>query len=238
MRNAVAWLLLVSALGFALGSTVADWSFNRPPYVRHHPPAASQYDKQTVEDKPSLFFHLGVWADDWHDAIGAISAIGILLFTGVLTASTIALWVATRALEANKRCIVRGAGQRIRGTNIFQIEISNAGSASALIERVHFGFAPLNAWPVPPPYDPVPIVSGELIAAGMRTQLVGHVTIPSGPTGQTFFALVEYVDTQRGQPHEIVYVMNLIPRSLLLANLPFFIQAPPGPYAIDTFPVR
>ena len=99
LRLAVMWIVLATVLGFALGGTFVDWSLERPPYQKQHSASDSQQPQNSINNDRSAFFAIGAWAADNAAAIGALSAIGVLLFTIVLAYSTVRLWEATRGLQ-------------------------------------------------------------------------------------------------------------------------------------------
>jgi hypothetical protein len=228
MRNTIAWLALVGVLGFALGGSVIYWSFNRPPYHRYHPPTETQYDKTPEEDKPSFFFSLGAWADDWHDAIGALSAIGILAFTGVLMWSTIMLWIATTRIvssaEENSRTIERayisGGGVTIlqetlviRGAtpvieplgDQFQVRIANHGKTAARLTGVWWNFQEIaSIWNEEPDYaSPHPF--DDMVMPGTADRPLFVVDIPDEIQHPVVIIRYTYLDVWGGE-HESRFI--------------------------------
>lgn len=55
----------------------------------------TELNQTSVDKNSSLLRKIGAWAADNHDAIEALSALGSVIFSVVLTGSTVLLWVAT-----------------------------------------------------------------------------------------------------------------------------------------------
>ena len=181
LRLAVMWIVLAAVLGFVLGGTIVDWSLERPPYQKHDAARDNQQATNTVNDR-SAFFAIGAWANDNAAAIGALSAIGVLLFTVILAVSTIVLWDATRGLQrsgerqflaANRpRITVRFVQGPITYTESGRVgaavTIANIGPSDATIIAIgcDIGIRRGNRWAsnidgIPKPIPPIVLRSGQ-----------------------------------------------------------------------------
>jgi hypothetical protein len=73
-------------------------SYCSPQQQQNEPARWYQQTNSHVNDKTPIFLAIGTWADAHHDAIEALSAIGVFVFTIVLAVSTAFLWRSTKAL--------------------------------------------------------------------------------------------------------------------------------------------
>lgn len=182
LRLTVMWIALAAILGFALGGTVVDWSLERPPYQKQHATHDSQQADNAVGSDRSAFFAIGAWAGDNAAAIGALSALGVLLFTIVLAVSTILLWDATRGLQrSGERQFLAANRPRITvrfvqgpltyaesGRVGAAVTIANIGPSAAIISAIgcDIGIRRGNRWAsnidgIPKPISPIVLRSGQ-----------------------------------------------------------------------------
>lgn len=91
--------------GFFLAALIGEISSppNTPPSHVDQAHSNHQNTSSSINDNPTFLLKLGRWADSNHDAIEALSAIGVFILTLVLASSTIGLWIVTRiAADAAK----------------------------------------------------------------------------------------------------------------------------------------
>lgn len=181
-RHAVIWIVLAAVLGFAIGGTVVDWSLNRPAYMPKQSTAQSQQEQAANNNDRSAFFTVVAWAADNAAAIGALSAIGVLVFTIVLAVSTILLWVATLGLhKSSERQFVAANRPRvtvrfIQGPLTYTdsgkvgafVTIANTGPSDATVLAIgcDIGIRRGNRWSSsidgePKPISPIVLRSGQ-----------------------------------------------------------------------------
>jgi hypothetical protein len=90
------WLILPIVMLLAV-SLVGLLSDRHQQYKQNIYAGNYQYTNGTVKGNSSTFLIIATWAERYHDALEALSAIGAFILTLVLVSSTIGLWIVTKA---------------------------------------------------------------------------------------------------------------------------------------------
>lgn len=165
------------------------------------------------------------------DPIAAYT-LALTVLTAVIGGGTLGLWFITWAAEANKRSIVRGAGMRLPGSAVFEIQVSNAGTSAALIETVEYGFEATGTFPKPFPYSPR-LISNEMVHPEQRGQPVKYAPIPAGMIDPMIVVRVVYFDVKRRRRASVRWAMQI--NDPKVPGVSIFIN---DPHPEDTFPLE